>query len=283
LVEAGIDFTDQEDVVPISPKALEQRISRLLQEIAAMLGAAAGAEQPSSLPRIVLAGRPNSGKSTLFNALLGRSRAMTSPIAGTTRDAIVEELDLSRKVPCATSVLLVDLAGLEVGANAIDRAAQEQAEREIAQADAILLCDPTGRFDFPLPGDAARPPVPTVRVRTKADLPVGHSISATVEVCALDGWNLGVLLRAIADAAAAARGTSTWLIPRHRRTLNAAARSLAQARGLANLDAHARSLRSPEVIAGHLREAVENLGELVGRIFPDDIIGRIFATFCVGK
>jgi tRNA modification GTPase len=293
LVEAGIDFTDQEDVVPIAPRDLTARLGTLCAGIASRLGATAGSERASNLPRIVLVGRPNSGKSTLFNALLGRSRAITSPIAGTTRDAIAEELDLARDVPCGPRVVLVDLAGLDdlalpAGVNEIERGAQEQANREIERADAIVLCDPLGQFGTRVSGAADRP---IIRVRTKADLVLSPQPSAlqaspqgaSVAVCALDGWNLGVLRRGIADAAAATRGPGTWLLPRHRRALGAAMAALASAQGRAQAETTGGGLASPEILARDLREAVGQLGELVGKISPDDIIGRVFATFCVGK
>ena len=290
LVEAGIDFTDQEDVVPISPADLSLRVGVLLDEITSALGARRGDEHPAHLPRIVLAGRPNAGKSTLFNALLGGPRALASPVAGTTRDALAETLDLSGDVPCGPAVTLVDLAGLDASVcvapqGQADRSAQARAAREIELADAVILCDPTGRFDASLPGRQARP---VLRVRTKADLPAALGPAPgthddSIGVCAIDGWNLGVLRRAIADAASASNAPGSWLLPRHRRTLDAAAQSLDRARATAAADSHARSLRSPELIARDLREAVDHLGELVGRISPDDIIGRVFATFCVGK
>lgn len=286
LVEAGIDFTDQEDVVPISPASLAARLSRLTSAIRGTLGAAAGAEQLSALPRVVLVGRPNAGKSTLFNALLGRRRAITSPVAGTTRDAIVETLDLAPAVPCGSAVQLVDLAGLDAATSGeVDRQAQARAQEEIVRADILLLCDAAGRFDLPAPG---RPNRPIIRVRTKADLPLATSDgNDAIGVCALDGWQLGVLRRAIADAAWAASGSGSpgaaWLLPRHRRSLAAACERLDAAHHAANVLGAAHALDHPELIAGDLRAALDELGELVGHISPDDVIGRVFATFCVGK
>jgi tRNA modification GTPase len=281
LVEAGIDFTDQEDVVPIAPSKLSHRLESLGSRIRAMLGTRQGGEHHSHLPRIVLAGAPNAGKSTLFNALLGRPRALASPVAGTTRDAIAELLDLSGQLPCGPTVVLVDLAGLDasIAVSEAESAAQTQALHELQTAAAVIWCDPSGRFDAPLAVSQGRP---IVRVRTKSDLPaIGNAAPDAIGVCALDGWNLDVLRRAIADAAAVSHGQSTWLLPRHRRTLDAAAGALEQARYRVVPEAHA--LAAPELVARELREAVDQLGELVGHISPDDIIGRVFATFCVGK
>ncbi|MBY0263002.1 MAG: 50S ribosome-binding GTPase, partial [Phycisphaerales bacterium] len=130
LVEAGIDFTDQEDVVPIAPAALRERLGMLATKIEAGLGSVAGAEAPQGLPEVVLA-----GQSTLFNALLGRRRAVVSDVPGTTRDALVEELDLSRLAAGGPTVSLVDLAGLDEAltqASGIDALAQHAATKRMA-------------------------------------------------------------------------------------------------------------------------------------------------------
>jgi tRNA modification GTPase len=279
LVEAGIDFTDQEDVVPIAPADLRARLERLSAVIRATLGAETGSEPTLATPRIVLAGAPNAGKSTLFNALLGRRRAVVSDIPGTTRDALEEPLDLSHELPGAGEVLLVDVAGLDeamAAGGAVDAQAQAAARRTLESADAVIHCDPSARF-APLP---VRPGTAVIRVRTMADRP--GAPDAGIAVCALDGWNLPVLRRAIADAAVGPRSSAlAAVLPRHRRALEAAAANLAHA--TEGIDPAGRSLPDPALTASVLRRALDDLGELVGRISPDDVIGRIFATFCVGK
>jgi tRNA modification GTPase len=281
LVEAGIDFTDQEDVVPIAPTNLAARLGSLATAIEGHLGAAA-AESVAEKPRVVLAGSPNAGKSTLFNALLGRRRAVVSPVAGTTRDVLAETLDLSKDVPGAGEVELVDLAGLdEAAAGEIDAAAQGAARRAIAGAAVIVRCDPTGSFTaFENPSGRAA----ILRVRTKADAASALRQDASeIAVCALDGWNLAELRRRIALAAwgAGALDQVLVVVPRHRRCLAAAAGSIRMA--LASFDDVARTLREPEVVAGSLRLALDHLGEITGHISPDEVLGRIFSTFCVGK
>lgn len=177
LVEAGIDFTDQEDVVPIAPDDLVRRLTTLAHALADHLGSVRGGEHRDTLPVVALAGPPNAGKSTLFNALLGRRRAVVSPIAGTTRDVLAERLDLSGDAPGADPIMLLDLAGLDASpewaagdsaANAIDADAQARAREALTHADIIIHCDPTGRFDTAIPGSTERP---TIRARTKSDLP----------------------------------------------------------------------------------------------------------------
>lgn len=280
LVEAGIDFTDQEDVVPIPPSTLALRLRALVLALDQFAGAASGREQPHALPRVAIVGNPNAGKSTLFNALLGRRRAVASPIAGTTRDVLAEPLDLSSAAPGAGEVLLQDLPGLDQAAySSVDALAQHAARDALQHADALLWCDPLGRFNASdLPTSLTKP---TLRVRTFADRPIPRH-AAHLEVCALDGWHLDSLRRALADLAGASTADSlTALLPRHRRALALARESLASA--ISTFDHAAHTLPSPELTAGHLRAALDALAELVGQISPDDIIARVFATFCVGK
>ena len=116
LVEAGIDFTDQDDVVPIRRDELYMRMVRLRDELSRRLGPGAAWERTGEQPRVVLFGAPNAGKSTLFNALLGRPRSVASPAAGTTRDALAETLDLGTDAPGSQAVTLIDLPGLDTHA-----------------------------------------------------------------------------------------------------------------------------------------------------------------------
>lgn len=277
LVESGIDFTDQEDVVPISAQDLRARLEALAQGLSAALGPRRVREALAPTPRVALVGAPNAGKSTLFNGLLGRSRAVTSDQPGTTRDALEETLDLSSEAPGAGVVTLVDLAGLDEALHARsapDSESQRLAQRAIERCDVALLCDPTGSFELAdsLPSGAA-----VIRLRTKADLPREGSAGPALEVCGLDGRGLGALRRAIADSAFAseARGASEAALgPRRRAALE---------RALSTVEAAASSVGGAEITAHSLREAVDALGELAGRVHPDDIIGRIFATFCIGK
>jgi len=285
LVEAGIDFTDQEDVIAIDAATLRERLGALRNRIAGHLGAASAAEVRTSLSRVAIVGAPNTGKSTLFNALLGRKRAIESPIRGTTRDVLSEVLDLSREVAAGPQVELQDLPGLDPDATGkIDEAAQRAALDAAMAADVVMLCDPrAGASSLDLRDR------PVIRVRTWGDRPAPASADpAYIPVCALDGWNLGVLRREIASAVvSSARGASSAsvaaVLPRHRAALLGALACLAGAESAVARDAPSRGPSRPEVVAGHLREALDALGELVGRITPDDVLGRVFATFCIGK
>ncbi|MCB9837037.1 MAG: 50S ribosome-binding GTPase [Phycisphaera sp.] len=271
LVEAGIDFADQEDVVAIEPSVLATELHDLRAEIEPGFSSSAGSEQRTDLPRVVLAGAPSAGKSTLFNALVGRERSVVDEAWGTTRDAIVEELTL----PGGGRIELVDLAGLDDAvANALNAEVQRRAREEIERADAIVYCDPNSTFDARLTGS-----LPTLRVRTKADQPTTSAGAADLEVCALDGWHLDELRARLAKlvglTGAAAGGAIAARLDASLRRAGAHIES-------AELLASSGSVQW-ELIAGEMRLALDQLGVITGRIDPDEVLGLIFKTFCIGK
>jgi len=279
LVEAGIDFTDQDDVQPIAAWELVARVNALAASIESSLGGRAGRAAAGTEPLVVLFGSPNAGKSTLFNALLGRARTLTSPHAGTTRDVIEEPLELAAAAPGAGVVRLADCAGLDAfdTSSPAARAARDATLAGVLDADVVLWCEPAGEFS---PERAPRTHGVVLRVRTFCDRP-GIETGA-LRVCGLDGRGLGDLRRAVASAATASRAAGVAaLLPRHRAAMHAALRALTDLNVRA--EPGARRIDNPELVAESLRAALDAVGELAGRITPDALIGRVFATFCVGK
>lgn len=283
LVEAGIDFSDQEDVVAIAPDELRRRVRALTAEMLARAGGPS--EQGSARVRVALAGRPSAGKSTLFNALLGRARCVVSASPGTTRDAVVEPLTLHDDPRGPITVDLADLAGVD-GASPvgeIDAAAQSRARAEIQRAQIVLMCRAPEIADdgVEVLDGVGVPSDRIVEIRTKADRP-GPVWAGAIGVCAIDGRGLDTLRRVLAErawaraASVASGGAAGACLPRHRAAISAALKHLSALESLEG-ETHA------ELVADTLRAALDELGELTGRVERDVILGRVFASFCIGK
>jgi len=276
LVEAGIDFVDQEDVVPIPAQALAESLDRLLAQVGRLVDRSRTWGELEALPRVVLVGPPSTGKSTVFNRLLGHDRAVIHAMPGTTRDVLAEPLSVEDAAqPGVTfEVMLVDIAGLDTAEALLDRAAQTAAQREIARADLLIVFGKT-RFDT---GG-----MPVLRVAPKADTAGGGEAPDGLPISGVTGQGLKELRGQIAGALGtrAVGGDGLALQPRHEAALRDAREHLRLARQ--TLGDAAGPVPDVELVAGRMRGALDALAGLGGELTPDDVIGKVFAAFCVGK
>lgn len=283
LVEAGIDFTDEEDVVAISAGTLATRVREVEQAMAERLGADAAHERREVVPRVALSGPPNAGKSTLFNALIGRIRSVASPVRGATRD-VIEELSAVPHAGGLLRVIMVDTAGeMSVCETGPDADAMALRAAMLGDADLVVLCVPSDDEGPELAGIGGR----VLRVRTKCDLGAGPVPPGEICVSAVTGEGLDVLRARIAEQLASASGPVSGVQDavriRQEAHLRAAIIWLDGVQQLVLQDAAHAAPAHAELVAQSLRSALDRLGAVSGEQTPDDVLGRIFSSFCVGK
>jgi len=273
LLSYDIDFPEEDDG-PVAPERIAGQIESAAAQIRGLVATAPSAERLREGALMVFAGRPNAGKSSLFNALLGSERALVTEIPGTTRDAIEAHTDF-----LGWPVRLADTAGLWNAPEKIDRMGVEVSRRYLAAADLVLLCVEAGR-DVGEDEDSIAGARPTLLVRTKADLTA--EAGQGIAVSALTGEGLGVLRRAAAERVFADRINLADLEPgltreRHRTTLS---RALV---ALGGVVPHLGSGGDAVLAAHHVRQAADALEELLGFIDIEEVLDRVFGSFCVGK
>lgn len=273
LVEADLDFSDEGDVSGDLVRQALAIAADIHGAITAELAAGRHGERLREGFTVVIAGPPNAGKSTLLNALARREAAIVSPIAGTTRDVIEVHCDLG-----GLPVVLVDTAGLRDTDDPIEREGVARARRRAEGADLVLLLSSS---DAPAESAGGALAAPTLQVHTKADLATAGTRDAgdhTLSISAQTGAGLDALLAAIQQRATASVGAGDALITRerHRTAFTDTAAALARALVL-GVDG------PPELVAEDLRLAARALGRITGRVDVEDILDRIFASFCIGK
>jgi tRNA modification GTPase len=279
LIAYDIDFPE-EDEGPVSPQRVRGAWCVVRDRLADLLKTAPEGERLREGALLVIAGRPNAGKSSLFNALLGAERAIVTEIPGTTRDAIEAHAVIE-----GFPFRLVDTAGLRESDERIEQLGIEVSRKYLAGADLVLFCQEgeEGRGTGDEEEFIASYTAPVVRVRTKADvLPVPRPSSPVPVVSVVTGEGLAELRRRLAEVAFGrllALGDVEPVVTRarHRAALERALLELDSFWGAreAGVDAAAA--------ATHLRAAVTALDDLIGAVTPDDVLDRVFAAFCVGK
>ena len=269
LTEAMLDFPEEE----VDALHREDAAARLAQ-VRQSLGEVLAKSRQGSLLRagihVVLAGRPNVGKSSLLNRLAGEERAIVTPIPGTTRDALREPI-LIEGVP----VIVVDTAGLRESSDEIERLGIQRTRHELARADLVIAVFEATRGQDALPDLPAAPA--RIDVYNKIDLAPEFAPPANaVAVSAKTGAGLETLRRRILQAAGWSTGGEPVFLARerHLRALD---------RAVTHLAAAAAETPRWEFFAEELRLAHAALGSITGEFSADDLLGEIFKRFCIGK
>jgi tRNA modification GTPase len=282
-VEAAIDFPEEE-IDFLADRELTERFQKVRDHFEGVLDAARQGTLLREGMTVVIAGRPNAGKSSLMNRLAGYEAAIVTPIPGTTRDVVRERISID-----GMPLHVLDTAGLRDAGDAIEEEGIRRAQAEMQRADRVLFVidaalDPGARA---FRAEAARlpPDVPVTLVFNKCDLATGLPVADTVSgppritLSALTGAGVDELrahLKQVMGYHSAGAGT-----------VSARGRHLeALARARAHTDAAALQLtesRAGELVAEELRAAQQELSQITGEFTTDDLLGRIFAGFCIGK
>jgi tRNA modification GTPase len=284
-VEAAIDFPEEE-IDFLADPALNARVEALRARFDAVTRAARQGRVLRDGLTVVIAGRPNAGKSSLLNALAGHEAAIVTDLPGTTRDVVREQLELD-----GLPVTVLDTAGLRVAgegpADVVEAEGIRRTRAEIARADLVLFvvdaaADPAAEA---YAAERATLPegVPVTLVFNKVDLATAEGVvvpevDAQLRLSARTGEGLAAL-RAHLQAAIGYSPTDTGAVSARARHLEALTRARAALEAACALLAERRG----ELVAEELRLAQRALGEITGEFTSDDLLGRIFGSFCIGK
>jgi len=275
-VEAMIDFSD-EPIDTLGGEEIARRLDTLATALVRLLTEAEQGRRLRDGLHAVIVGPPNAGKSSLLNALAGVDRAIVTDIAGTTRDLLHETLRIG-----GVDLTLVDTAGLRAEGDAIEREGMRRAREELQRADlALVVLDGRdaaagwAQVEEAIAGVADR-----IVVHNKADLYQAQSGDGALRISARTGAGLDALRAALqvrlgGGALAAGAGAFTAR-QRHVDALHEAADAVDDARGTL-------AAQHLELAAESLRIAHDAVGTITGRTLPDDLLGHIFSSFCIGK
>lgn len=276
-VEASVDFIEEEDIAASALLGVRERLIQLRNELASAIADADRGRAIREGVKVVFAGAPNTGKSSLLNRIARREAAIVSPIAGTTRDVIEVPLDLG-----GIPVILTDTAGLRPGSSdPIERIGIERAEAEVRQADLTIWVSSSDIADLQERGFDSD----TIRVLNKSDLSPESSHNRNespgewyYRASALTGDGIPALLSGIEAAVRKRFGQGEAPVAVRARHVQALERCVAHLN--AAIDSPPEQI---EVVAENLRAAAIELGRITGRIDVEDLLDFIFRDFCIGK
>ncbi|MEO6527099.1 MAG: tRNA uridine-5-carboxymethylaminomethyl(34) synthesis GTPase MnmE [Gemmatimonadaceae bacterium] len=279
LLAYDIDFPEEDDG-PIPKSQVMRAVDAALRDVSALLATADQGTLIHDGALVVFAGAPNAGKSSLFNGLLGESRAIVTSFPGTTRDAIEAVLDRP-----LWPLRLVDTAGLRDTTDELERLGIETSTRYLGRAALVLACGESAEAVR----DVARlvhmaTEAPVLAVLTKADLVADRNeLTDIIQVSAHTGEGLQVLLNAIDERLKVEHGAQLSDAPGLTRARHQAAVRCATDELFAFGDAVRTHSVPASIAAIHIRSAADALAELIGIVHTDDVLDVVFRQFCVGK
>ena len=269
-LEAGLDFAAQG--IELDREAVTERLDRCRAALSELLATATAGARIRDGVKVVVSGPPNSGKSTLFNILLGLERAIVDPKPGTTRDVLEAELDVGGLL-----VTLVDTAGQRPTDDPVEAEGVRRARAAEAEAGVIIRLWPADAEGSEPEGKPPGAGVSVVLVRSKADLLDGAASDGGrwLPVSSVTGLGIDRLrlrLRAAVLGEVADLGGEVAIGRRHRQSLEAATAELARC-----------DLDTPELAAENVRMAAVSVSEMVGAVTTEELLDEIFSSFCIGK
>jgi tRNA modification GTPase len=276
-IEAAIDFVDEE-IDFLSDGLVANKIQQLHQKVAQIQATAQQGRLLRDGMVVVLAGKPNAGKSSLMNALAGYDAAIVTDIAGTTRDVLRERIQLD-----GMPLHIIDTAGLRDSDNLVEREGIRRAHQEIAKADKVLLLLDSAEIDMAGLGDLPSG-VDVIKVFNKIDLSkttsklVETESGVEIYLSVKTGEGMDLLKQHLKQSVGFSETSDGVFIARRRHieALKIAEQALINAAD--QLNAYA-----PELVAEELRQAQSGLSEITGEFSSDDLLGEIFSSFCIGK
>ena len=286
-VEARLEFPEEEGVPPPDKERMAINLRALTGRLARLLATFQEGKLLREGAKVTIIGKPNVGKSSLFNALLKDSKAIVTPVPGTTRDVIEGWLSLA-----GLPVLLSDTAGIREPGDVVEQEGVLRSKKSIAEADLVLfVLDSSGKIeDEDLRIVSEMRSQPAIAILNKCDLPprrlsAGQVQEATgipvvIETSAITGFGLSTLLEAVL------RLLSNSLKDHGEVFVTNARHAQAFAQAKEALDRAEEALRhslSEEFLCQDLREALNAMGEITGQTTPEDVLALIFSSFCIGK